>query len=180
MDDIRNIDESLPDVRNIRNNESRRPSSHLDEIIVAADSEETTTRCGIRDVSDTSFLLAVPQEQKPLHKFYGSTKHLFTKQKAVEVTEEMPFLLVVSEPRTVVEKAEINPPPPEDNELNIPKHDSQEGVERIISERRRLDDSFKEVGQHDIYEMRNGSKENLVEKDDDNAGKSDEKSSENG
>lgn len=174
MDDIRNIDESLPDVRGIREhkqNESRRPSSHLDEIVIAEPEEK-------RKESDTSFLLAIPHEQKSLHKHYGSSRHLFTKQRGLDLTEETRFLLTVSEPRMVVENVEINPTP-EDGELKIPKHDSQESVERIISERRRLDDSFKDVEQHNIYEVTNGSKENLVENDVGGTEKSDEKSSEN-
>lgn len=173
MDDIRNIDESLPDIRGVREHksESRRPSSHLDEIVVAEPEEKRKD----------NFLLAVSQEQKPLHKLYGSSRHLFAKQRGLDLTEETRFLLTVSKPpRMLVENVEINTTP-EDSDLKIPKHDSQESVERIISERRRLDDSFKDVEQHNIYEVTNGSKENLVEKDvEGGTEKRDEKSSENG
>lgn len=51
------------------------------------------------------------------------------------------------------------------DEDRMPKHDSQESVERIISERRMLDDNFKDVKKHDIFDVTHSSEENLDEKD---------------
>lgn len=102
---------------------------------------------------DTSFLLPRPVDTKPMHRLYGSTKHLFVKQKSVDLGEEVPVGLSVP-----THQVEINLTP----ESKLPKHDSQESVQRIISERRLLDDNLKEVGRHDIYEVRHASDENLV------------------
>lgn len=119
LEDIRNIDESVSDIQ-----------SNLDEIITIVSPAESKPLKKINE----DFLLAIPVEQKPLNKLYGSTKHLFVKQRSMEVTEETPFLLAA--------------PAKENN-----KHDSQESVERIISERRMLDDSFKDVRKDDIFDV---------------------------
>lgn len=116
FDDIKNIDESGSDTRSTR-------ELNLDEIITIVSPSEPKPLKKINE----DFLLAVPTEQKP--KFYGSTKHLFVKQKSME---ETPFLRV---------------------EVREPKHDSQESVERIISERRMLDDNFRDVRRHDIFDV---------------------------
>lgn len=90
--------------------------------------------------------------------------------------EETEFLLAVSQPGVVVEKAEINPTPL-DGELKIPQHSGQESVEDIISERQLFDDH--DVDQQNIREVTNGSEENLVNVEEASE-KSVEKSSENG
>lgn len=99
-------------------------------------------------------MLKLPMEQRPLHKLYGSTKHLF-RQKSVEINEETPFIQVTetdhSEPITNVE-------------LKI--HDSQESVQRIISERRKLDENLKDINEFDIFERTDTCEkpnENIVE-----------------
>lgn len=138
LEDIRNIDESVSDIQ-----------TNLDEIVTIVSPIEAKPLKKINE----DFLLAIPMEQKPLHKFYGSTKHLFVKQKSMDVTEETPFLLAAP---TKVD---------EDEDGKMPKHDSQESVERIISERRMLDDSFKDVRKHDIFDVMQGGEADLEQKD---------------
>ncbi|XP_017770530.1 PREDICTED: voltage-dependent T-type calcium channel subunit alpha-1H isoform X4 [Nicrophorus vespilloides] len=152
LDDIRNIDESSPDIYSIReykNNEFNGRNllqTNVDDIISIDRSEsllrviEPEEKYPLRKINEN--LLCVPYESKPVQKMYGSTKNLFAK--AEIVCEETPFLLVPDEKK-------------------IPKHDSQESVQRIITERRKLDENMKEVNQFDIYDVSNGSEENLVE-----------------
>lgn len=137
LEDIRNIDESISDIQSVRAN--------LDEIITVISPVDSKPLKKINE----DFLLAIPVEQKPMYKLYGSTKHLFVKQKSMEVTEETPFLLAAP-PRVEVEVSKSSD---EDEDGRMPKHDSQESVERIISERRMLDDNFKDVKKHDIFDV---------------------------
>lgn len=151
MEEIKSIDESLPDVRkeSVKRSKLNLEQIDLNDIVTVEPKKE-----------DTRFLLAVPQEHKPLQRLYGSTKHLFSKQRSLEITEETPFLLSVSQTQ-----AEVNFAPQE-----MKAHDSQESVQRIISERRRLDDNLKDVNQHDIFEHTDGSEEDLVGRSRDDAG----------
>lgn len=168
LDDIRNIDESLSDIYSIqeyRSNEFEKNHRHqmqtnLDEIISLNQSEtlrvpKPEERFPLKRINETNEnnRLTLPVEPKP--KFYGSTKHLFSKQMSMEITEETPFLQV---PQTQVE---INKS--EEKELKLPKHDSQESVQRIITERRKLDENLKEFNEFDIFDVTHSSEENLVD-----------------
>lgn len=182
LDDIRNIDESLSDIYNIRECASEEAEdkfvrhhlqTNLDDIIALNRSdnflrirepEEKYPLKRINESNDAN-LLSLPVEQKPLHKLYGSTKHLFSRQKSMEITEETPFLLtpsvhVIEAPKSSSSKDYKG------KELRIPKHDSQESVQRVITERRMLDENFKDIDQFDIFDVStHSSEENLVEKD---------------
>lgn len=138
LEGIRNIDESVSDIQ-----------SNLDEIITIVSPVESKPLKKINE----DFLLAVPVEPKPVHKVYGSTKHLFLKQRSMEVTEEeeTPFLLAA----------------PAKGEVDV-KRDSQESVERIISERRMLDDHFgsKDVRKDDIFDVMHARKDDVDSEND--------------
>lgn len=75
----------------------------------------------------------------------------------MEITEETPFLLEtdlsIPETKLLIEKAEVNLRP--EPAVTLVKNDSQESVQRIISERRKLDESFKDIDQSDIYDITN-------------------------
>lgn len=106
----------------------------------------------------SSHLLAIPSEHKPVvHRLYGSTKHLFVKQKSFDITEETPFLspttLALPE-SSFVARVEVNT-----QEKRMPKNDSQESVQRIITERRKRDENLKDINQFDIYEVNVGDKD---------------------
>lgn len=101
-------------------------------------------------------ILTIPMEPKPLHKLYGSTKHLF-RQKSMEVTEQTPFLLTPQQSMEESEKSE----PVVCIELKL--HDSQESVQRIISERRKLDDKLKDINEFDIFERRTDDKKDVAQ-----------------
>lgn len=179
LDDIRNIDESISDIYNIRecrseesnekNVKNRIQTTNLDEIIALnrgdnylkiSEPEEKYQMKKINESNDTN-LLNIPSEQKPLHKLYGSSRHLFCRQKSMEITEETPFLLA----STVKESKSVDRIDKE-KELKIPKHDSQESVQRVITERRKLDENFKDINQYDIFDVStHSSEENLVDKD---------------
>lgn len=186
LDDIRNIDESISDIYSIQECPSTTydkcyQQPNLDEIITISVSRDNILKPskfeelkvkrtneaneqGAKTLlvpQETKMLLVplemkkllVPQESKPLHKFYGSTKHLFQKQLSVDISEETPFLLTVPS----IQK-EDHP------KIPLPKHDSQESVQRIIAERRKLDENLKEISQYDIFEVtRNDSEEKLVD-----------------
>nr|XP_015838484.1 PREDICTED: voltage-dependent T-type calcium channel subunit alpha-1G isoform X2 [Tribolium castaneum] len=161
MDDIRNIDESLSDIYSIQEVEKNHHGrqANFDEIISLNQSEllrvpKTEERFPLKRINETNEnnRLVLPVDPKP--KFYGSTKHLFTKQLSMEITEETPFLQVPSQ-------VEANKP--EDKELKLPKHDSQESVQRIITERRKLDENLKEFNEYDIFDVTHSSEENLVD-----------------
>lgn len=172
LDDIKNIDESSTDIYNIKEssyktkedkkNNFLHVQTNFDDIITinqhsdllkVAELEETNLCPSItlnesflklptepKNISDN--VLKLPTEQKPLHKLYGSTKHLFRQRSMDVCSEETPFIQVSedtdrSEPITNIE-------------LKI--HDSQESVQRIISERRKLDENLKEINEFDIFE----------------------------
>ncbi|CAH0564653.1 unnamed protein product [Brassicogethes aeneus] len=156
LDDIKNIDESTSDIYSIQEgvvaDKNHRQQTNLDEIVTQSEGflkipkvDEKANK-KINENTDLNRLF-VPVEQKPVSKSYGSTKHLFQKQKSMDVTEETPFLLAV----------------PTSQDKKIPKHDSQESVQRIITERRNLDDNLKEMNKFDIFDINNSS-ENLVDK----------------
>lgn len=170
LDDIKNIDESTSDIYSIQEhpvpedyekNSRQIAQTNLDEIITISSQPETlkvprieeTRVKRTNEMNGSNKLLLVPPEVKPMHKFYGSTKHLFQKQKSIDISEETPFLLTV-------------PGMQSGGEAKLPKHDSQESVQRIITERRKLDENLKEINQYDIFDVtRNGSEENLVDDD---------------
>ncbi|XP_068915162.1 voltage-dependent T-type calcium channel subunit alpha-1G-like [Tenebrio molitor] len=172
LDDIRNIDESVSDIYSIQEykstdavekNHRLQMQTNLDEIISFGQNEallkvpKSEERFPLKRINETNEnnRLMVPPDPKP--KFYGSTKHLFTKQLSMDVTEETPFLQpTLAVPQT---QAEIN------KQEMIPKHDSQESVQRIITERRKLDENLKELNEYDIFDVTHSSEENLVERD---------------
>ena len=105
-------------------------------------------------------LLSAPKEdQKPLHRLFGSTRHLFVRQKATDIpiTEETPFLTVTlpvpsstASERVIVAEAVVN----EEKRPLTKKHDSQESVHRVITERRNRDEGLLErVDRFDIFEV---------------------------
>ncbi|XP_060523337.1 voltage-dependent T-type calcium channel subunit alpha-1H-like isoform X2 [Cylas formicarius] len=150
LDDIKNIDESVSDIYSIQEvvavynapvvvAEPQRDTDEMQLKVPTIDEPKRTTTNG-------NNRLALPVDSKPVHRLYGSTKHLFNKQLSMDVTEETPFLqaLPVPVPR-------------------LPKHDSQESVQRIIKERRKLDENLKEVDRYDIFDVTRGSREDLVD-----------------
>ncbi|KAF2893229.1 hypothetical protein ILUMI_12948 [Ignelater luminosus] len=196
LDDIKNIDESISDIYNIRemshyksndipdrNRSFLHIQTNLDDIISVSQHEkmlklpqieEKYSIKNINESSDTNLLLGVPTEQKPMHRLYGSTKHLFTKQKSIDISEETPFLLpattYLAPESKSEEEADTEEQSEEIQELKIPKlpkHDSQESVQRIITERRKLDENLKDINQYDIFDITHGSEENLVKTDSD-------------
>lgn len=127
-----------------------RSFNQAEPLLKTPEDEEKYPLKNINETSDvTSHLLTIPSEHKPPHRLYSSTKHLFVKQKSFDITEETPFLspttLAVPETTSFVARAEVN----------MPKHDSQESVQRIITERRKRDDHLKDINQYDIYEVNN-------------------------
>lgn len=104
-------------------------------------------------------VLMVPMEQKPLHKLYGSTKHLF-RQKSMDVcSEQTPFLLSAQQSTEESDKSE----PAVSIELRL--QDTHDTVQRIISERRKLDGQLKEVEDFDIFERTHDSRECLTDRE---------------
>lgn len=174
LDDIRNIDESLTDIcksidesneKNIRhrfstNREDIIALNRNDNFLKITEPEEKYPLKKINESNDNNTnLLSIPIETKPLHKLYGSTKHLFCRQKSMEITEETPFLLAPT----------LNVIDTDKQELKIPKHDSQESVQRVITERRKLDENYKDIDQYDIFDVssaHSSSEENLVDSKD--------------
>lgn len=170
LDDIKNIDESTSDIYSIQEYQvpetyektyRQTSQANLDEIVTISSQPVTLQIPKLEEpkvkrtneTNGSNKLLLVPPDGKPMHKLYGSTKHLFQKQLSMEVYEETPFLLTVPGKR------------PEE-ETKLPKHDSQESVQRIITERRKLDENLKEINQYDIFEVtRNDSEERLVEQE---------------
>lgn len=159
-DDIKIIDESVSDIYNIRETSTYDiTAKNLDDANYAHDKlvkkhSDIEDRHSLKNIiatsSDASLLLNVPMEHKPVHKSYGSTKHLFVRSKQIDITEETPFLnQEESESSTEVSKTH--------------KPDSQENVQRIISERRLLDESLKDINQFDIFDVAHSSEENLVD-----------------
>lgn len=180
MDDIRNIDESISDIYKSSIDESNeknvrhRLRTNLEDIIALNRSDnflkistEPEEKYALKKINETidnnTNLLSLPVEQKPLHKLYGSTKYLFTRQKSIDITEETPFLLAPTLHVIDTDK---------EKELKIPKHDSQESVQRVITERRKLDDNFKDIDQYDIFDVSSNrsssSEENLIDNNKDN------------
>lgn len=169
FDDIKSIDESTSDIYNIRDSYKKSDDknsllhfqTNYDDIITINQhpdllkvNVEETNLCPQISLNDNYLklpteksvnenILKLPSEQKPLHKLYGSTKHLFRQRPIDLCNEETPFMQISedtdrSEPITTVE-------------LKI--HDSQESVQRIISERRKLDENFKDINEFDIFEQ---------------------------
>ncbi|KAF7265662.1 hypothetical protein GWI33_020746 [Rhynchophorus ferrugineus] len=181
LDDMKNIDDSISDIYSIQEviayEETpieqvicREPTKiSLDEVITYPPMESLTSyqlkvpkfddHKDLKRINETqeSNRLAVPLESQPFSKLYGSTKHLFTKQLSMDISEETPFLFpgeTLAVPCCGGESSKL------------PKHDSQESVQRIITERRKLDENLKEFDHYDIFDTTHSSEENLVDKDD--------------
>ncbi|XP_031353487.1 voltage-dependent T-type calcium channel subunit alpha-1G isoform X1 [Photinus pyralis] len=184
LDDIKVIDESVSDIYNISEMSHFSPhethdrngfvqtQTDLDDIINVSQHEhllrlpDIDEKCPLPNINescDTNLLLGVPTETKPLHRLYGSTKQLFVKQRSFDIPEEVPFLssaLPDAKSETDIYDSDLKI-------LKIPKHDSQESVQRIITERRKLDENLKDINQYDIFDITHGSEENLVKTDSD-------------
>lgn len=153
MEDMRNIDDSVSDIYSIQEVASSEESppglnftinkslrADLDETHTCPIMESNRTSSSRKSTNETDNLLKLPSEAKPLNRLYGSTKHLFQKQLCMDVEEETPFL---STPPSVKPQ----------------RHDSQESVQRIISERRQRDETLKDFDRNDIYDTAHFSNE---------------------
>ncbi|CAH1116001.1 unnamed protein product [Phaedon cochleariae] len=110
IEDIKNIDESVPDIYSIQefvvpeHHEKNYNQINFDEILTIPDTNDKTpkevkprTPRSPRRTSNEqrNVLLAVPQEVKPLHRMFGSTKHLMQKQLSMDVSDDNPYLLSI-------------------------------------------------------------------------------------
>ncbi|VEN43458.1 unnamed protein product [Callosobruchus maculatus] len=165
LEDIRHIDDSLSDIYSIQeciiesceNDVSTKKSNNTEDspasLGLQPQNEPLLKHPKVDDkvkrtneTTEQTGMLIVQPESKSMHKLYGSTKHLFTKQFSMDVNEETPFLLT---------------------DAKLPKHDSQESVQRIIKERRQLDENLREIDQYDIFDVtRNNSEEDLADRED--------------
>lgn len=108
--------------------------------------------------------LLVPQETKPINRLYGSTKHLFQKQVSMDLYEETPFLAPPSGGSLSPSGSKFTSEKRDRSEcFKPPRHDSQESVQRIITERRQLDETLKELEKFDIFDISHDSEEHLVQ-----------------
>lgn len=164
LGDIKNIDESVSD---LYSTQECRPCSldksnqqaNFDEIVTIRVPKEPSPKyeetVNVKRTNETNDqvrrILLIPHDPKPFNKMYGSTKQLFQKQASIDICEETPFLLTV--PR--IKKCE-------DVKVTLPKHDSQESVQRIITERRKLDENLKEINKFDIFEVTLKDSDNII------------------
>ncbi|XP_025832292.1 voltage-dependent T-type calcium channel subunit alpha-1G-like, partial [Agrilus planipennis] len=169
LDDIKVIDESLSDISkmldlpSVKTHSVSRESLTLDKPYEIKEKHEYGEKHPSKNVNQMKDFnrLALPIEQKHAHKMYGSTKHLFHKQKSIEDNDESTFLLTIPSVSLNTTESEIDNEKTE-IELTAPKifkHDSQESVHRIIKERRKLDETLKDVNQHDIFNTAQSSEE---------------------
>lgn len=160
LGDIKNIDESVSDIYNTQEHvphyRDKSNQQNFDEILTIRVPREPKNEdsVNIKRINETNDQnkrsLLVPHEPKPVNRLFGSTKHLFQKQLSMETVEETTFLLSVPNTRRT-----------EDIKIPLPKHDSQESVQRIITERRKLDENLKDINKYDIFEVtRKQSNEN--------------------
>lgn len=190
---MRNIDDSISDIYSIQeivSYEDSPPTTkkplreftriNLDEIITYPPLESNTIHQlkvpkiedaqkelkRINETQETNRLF-VPQECKPVNKLYGSTKHLFQKQVSMDIYDETPFLIPadisVGESMKIPCSDFSGDQRDRSDCLRPPRHDSQESVQRIITERRKLDEQLKEFDQYDIFDTTHSSEENLVD-----------------
>lgn len=176
---VQDNDKIIEDVEQL----SSAPKNNELSTIISESIEEDAEVKNINENKKTS-LLIVPCVQKPVHKLYGSTKHLF-KQKAIEEPAEEDVneddsLLSPKEllPVPIVQKAASDTVLLRTNENTHPvlrkqhsdtettivirpelesgdhtKHaQSEEDIQKIISERRQQDETMKEVLHFDIFE----------------------------
>ncbi|KAL3273058.1 hypothetical protein HHI36_014513 [Cryptolaemus montrouzieri] len=175
IENIRSIDESISETydisdynakESIRNDRKNYAQTNIDDSanlgrsdsMKSAKSEDLKPKKS-NDVETN--LLSIPSSDKPMHKRYGSTKNLFVKQFSMDISEETPFL-----PVTDSSKFDVS----ETVTLNILKHDSQESVQRIITERRKVDGKSSET-EDDIYEERFIDDDEIEEKNSDTESK---------
>ncbi|XP_066152994.1 voltage-dependent T-type calcium channel subunit alpha-1G-like isoform X2 [Euwallacea fornicatus] len=124
------------------------------------DDDQRGNKKSSENALDLTNRLSIRHESKPVNRLYGSTKHLFQKQLSMDICEETPFLaaLAVSE----AARSDNKKVPSSSDEFSTDKieylkplrYDSQESVQRIIAERRKLDENFKAVDPYDIYDTR--------------------------
>ncbi|KAK9883220.1 hypothetical protein WA026_001409 [Henosepilachna vigintioctopunctata] len=154
---IKNIDESTSEIYDIseykikdssaKSDRKNYVQTNLDDVVISVgkDAPKSTRidEIRLRKPSETeNNLLNVPLGEKPSHRKFGSTKNLFVKQFSMDLSEEAPFL--PSEKGTHEYVSEVV-------SLNILKHDSQESVQRIITERRKVDGKSSET-EDDIFD----------------------------
>ncbi|XP_045478266.1 voltage-dependent T-type calcium channel subunit alpha-1G isoform X2 [Harmonia axyridis] len=144
VDNIRSIDESVSEVLDISEFKTKKEKklfgqTSLDEPskFERKDSVKSVKSEVVKSRETDSNLLSVQVGERPTHKRYGSTKNLFVKQFSMDISEETPFLGSSAQPETV--------------SLNIMKYDSQESVQRIIEERRKMEGKSSETDE-DIYD----------------------------
>lgn len=155
MEDMRNIDDSVSDIYSIQEVVSSEDSPpglsftinkslrvDLDEIHTCP-MESNQSSSSRKSTNESDNRLKLPFEAKPLNRLYGSSKHLFQKQLCMDVEEETPFLNAFTSVKSAKQQ----------------RHDSQESVQRIISERRQRDETLKDFDRNDIYDTAHFSNE---------------------
>lgn len=148
LGDIKNIDESISDIYSTQEHaphfRDKSNQQNFDEIVtIRVPREDMVNVKRTNETNDQNKRsLLIPHDPKPVNRLFGSTKHLFQKQMSMETVEETTFLLSVPNTRKT-----------EEIKIPLPKHDSQESVQRIITERRKLDENLKEINKYDIYEV---------------------------
>lgn len=156
-----------PPAKLLKEKEQYKPTTKTikENILSISGQAKPLKTCMSLTVPDTKLLkikenvLMVPMEQKPLQKLYGSTKHLF-RQKSMDVcNEQTPFLLSPQQSTEESDKSE----PAVSIELRL--QDTHDTVQRIISERRKLDGQMKEVEDFDIFERTHDSRECLTDRE---------------
>ncbi|XP_048519457.1 voltage-dependent T-type calcium channel subunit alpha-1G isoform X3 [Dendroctonus ponderosae] len=192
ISDIKNIDDSITDIYSIQEvaccdesppdrKDAIRESTrlNLDEILTIPPMESSVThQLRVSNIdSPQNYLktvneiqehnisrLLVPQETKPINRLYGSTKHLFQKQVSMDLYEETPFLTPPGGGSLNPASSKFTSEKRDRSEcFKPPRHDSQESVQRIITERRQLDETLKELDKFDIFDISHDSEEHLVQ-----------------
>lgn len=147
-DNIKNIDEST--------SETFDPSSKKERKLLGQSSLDGPSRLQRKDSVKSEGanpkqaseadgnLLSVVTAERPSHRRFGSTKNLFVKQFSMDISEETPFLGDEEAVKSTDSEIVV---------LNIIKHDSQESVERVIKERRKVEGKSSETDE-DIYDHR--------------------------
>ncbi|ENN71071.1 hypothetical protein YQE_12005, partial [Dendroctonus ponderosae] len=152
ISDIKNIDDSITDIYSIQEVAScdESPPDRKDAI-------RESTRLNLDEILTIPPMesrLLVPQETKPINRLYGSTKHLFQKQVSMDLYEETPFLTPPGGGSLNPASSKFTSEKRDRSEcFKPPRHDSQESVQRIITERRQLDETLKELDKFDIFDI---------------------------
>ncbi|XP_050308824.1 voltage-dependent T-type calcium channel subunit alpha-1G-like isoform X2 [Anthonomus grandis grandis] len=160
MDDMRNIDDSLSDLYNIQEM-PRNVKNDIHKVIVYSNPEITVTKQlevpKKKPYQENINRLSVMQKSK----HYGSSRHLLQKQASMDLHEVTPFIIP---PPEGYDTLKIPPAVEKFNYFKTKINDSQESVQRIVAERRKLDEKLKEFDFRDIFNTRHCSEENIVDK----------------